>query len=333
MNIGKLKDVLEGQPAYRFKQINKSIFGDLIENWDQATTLPKDLREKLQLECPLNINGEIIKNTDKKTLKALITLEDNQKIETVLMMHKDGRFTVCVSSQVGCALGCTFCATGKMGFKRNLTTNEIVEQVLFFSRYIKKTYSKDDRVTNIVFMGMGEPFLNYDNVLSAVRILNSEEYFNIGARKISISTSGIVEGINKLAKEGIQVNLALSLHAPNDKMRQELMPIGRKYKVDKIISAIDSYIEKTGRQVMIEYLLMKDANDSMEAASELAELLKGKLVVVNIIPCNPVADNKPSSEPVIRKFKHILERNGITVTQRYTFGRDIAAACGQLAIK
>jgi 23S rRNA (adenine2503-C2)-methyltransferase len=173
MNIDKLKDVLDGQPAYRFKQINKSIFSDLIENWDQATTLPKDLREKLQLDCPLNINGEIIKNTDKKTLKALITLEDNQKIETVLMMHKDGRFTVCVSSQVGCALGCTFCATGKMGFKRNLTTNEIVEQVLFFSRYIKKTYSKDDRVTNIVFMGMGEPFLNYENVLAAVRILNS----------------------------------------------------------------------------------------------------------------------------------------------------------------
>ncbi|NCN07408.1 23S rRNA (adenine(2503)-C(2))-methyltransferase RlmN [Candidatus Falkowbacteria bacterium] len=333
MNIEKISEVLVGQPAFRYKQIQKSIYGDLIDNWDQATTLSKDLRQKLNQECPLEINGEIKKTGDKKTLKAIITLLDNQKIETVLMMHKDGRYTVCVSSQVGCALGCTFCATGEMGYKRNLKTNEIIEQVIFFSRYIRKTYSPEDRVTNIVFMGMGEPMLNYDNVLAAVRILNSEETFNIGARKISISTSGITEGIKKLALEGIQVNLAISLHAPNDKMRLKLMPISRKYKIDKIISTMDSYIEKTGRQVMIEYLLIKDSNDSIEAATELAELLKGKLVVVNLIPCNPVGGNKPSPEYTIKKFKNILLRNGITVTQRYTFGRDIDAACGQLAIK
>ena len=333
MNIQNLSEVLTGQPAYRYKQIEKSIYQDLIANWDQATTLSKDLRTKLNEHCPLEINGEILKNSDKKTLKAIITLSDNQKIETVLMIHKDGRFTVCVSSQVGCALACTFCATGEMGFKRNLVTSEIIEQVLFFARYIKKTYGPDERVTNIVFMGMGEPFLNYDNVLSAVRILNDENTFNIGARKISISTSGITEGIKKLANEGIQVNLAISLHAPNDKLRLKLMPISRKYKVEKIISTMDNYIEKTGRQVMIEYLLIKDANDSEAAALELVELLKGKLIVVNLIACNPVGSNKPSPEPVIKKFKHILERNGIVVTQRYIFGRDIDAACGQLAIK
>lgn len=333
MNIEKLKDVLSGQPSYRFKQVQKSIWHDLIDNFDQATTLPKDLREKLKTECPLGINGEIIKTGDKKTIKALLTLEDGQKIETVLMIHKDGRYTVCVSSQIGCALGCTFCATGEMGFTRNLNTNEIVEQVLFFARHIKKTYSPSDRVTNIVFMGMGEPFLNYHNIISAVRILNSEEYFNIGARKISISTSGITEGIKNLAKEGLQVNLAISLHAPNDKLRLKLMPISKKYPINKLISTMDSYIEKTGRQVMIEYLLIKDVNDSMETAEELVSLLKGKLIVVNLIACNPVGDNKPSPEQVIKKFKHILERNGIVVTQRYRFGREIDAACGQLATK
>ncbi len=333
MNIEKLKEVLSGQPSYRFKQIQKSIFGDLIENWEGATTLPKELREKLNHDCPLDIKGEILKTGDKKTLKALITLEDGQKIETVLMIHKDGRYTVCVSSQIGCALRCTFCATGEMGFKRNLTANEIVEQVLFFARHIKKTYSPDDRVTNVVFMGMGEPFLNYHNVMSAVKMLNSEEYFNIGARKISISTSGITEGIKNLVKEGLQVNLAISLHAPNDKLRLKLMPISKKYPVKKIIYTMDNYIEKTGRQVMIEYLLINGINDSIEIAEELTDLLKGKLVVVNLIACNPVGDSKPSPEQVIKKFKHILERKGIVVTQRYRFGREIDAACGQLATK
>jgi len=333
MNIEKLKDVLSGQPAYRYKQVQKSIYQDLIENWDHATTLTKELRAKLNANCPLNINGEIIKTGDKKTIKALITLADGKKIETVLMIHKDGRFTVCVSSQVGCALGCTFCATGAMGFKRNLTTNEIIEQVLFFSRYIKKTYTPDDRVTNVVFMGMGEPFLNYDNVMAAVFILNDAEKFNIGARKISISTSGITEGIKKLANEGIQINLAISLHAPNDKLRNKLMPISKKYKIDKLMATMDNYITKTGRQVMIEYLLIDGVNDSVFVADELVKLLKSKLIVVNLIACNPVGDNQPSPESTIKKFKHVLERNGIVVTQRYRFGRDIDAACGQLATK
>lgn len=337
MDIEKLKDVLSGQPAYRFKQIDKAIWQDLIESWEEATTLPKDLREKLNQNCSLTIQGEIFKTGDIKTLKALLTLSDGQKIESVLMSHKparaggDGRYTVCVSSQVGCALGCDFCATGHMGFKRNLTVSEILEQVLFFARYIKK--NSHGRISNIVFMGMGEPFLNYNNVMLAVRFLNSPEAFNIGARKISISTSGIIEGIQKLSKENLQVNLAISLHAPNDKLRQKLMPIGKKYKIDKLMASMDNYIEKTGRQVMIEFLLIKDINDSVEVAQELAELLKGKLIVVNLIACNPVGDNKPSSEATIKKFKNILARSGIVVTERYRFGREIEAACGQLATR
>ncbi|MDO8669312.1 MAG: 23S rRNA (adenine(2503)-C(2))-methyltransferase RlmN [Candidatus Buchananbacteria bacterium] len=333
MNIDKLSEILSDQPAYRFKQVYKAIWQDLIDNFDQATTLPKELRQKLNDNCPLNINGELFKTDDKKTLKALLTLGDENKIETVLMMHNDGRHTVCVSAQVGCALRCGFCATGEMGFKRNLTVGEITEQVLFFARYIKKNYEPDDRVSNVVFMGMGEPFLNYQNVMSAIRLLNSEDGLGIGARKISISTSGIIEGIKKLSKEGLQVNLALSLHAPNDKMRQKLMPISKKYPLKKLISALDDYIQKTSRQVMIEYLLIKGINDWPETAQELADLLQGKLVVVNLIACNPVGDNKPSPEAVIKKFKHILERNGVVVTQRYRFGREIDAACGQLAAK
>ena len=333
MNIEKLSEILAGQPKYRFQQAPAAIFKDFISDWDQATTLPLALRQQLNAGCPLKINGEILKTGDKKTLKALITLADKEKVESVLIAHQDGRYTVCVSSQVGCALRCGFCATGQMGFKRNLTTAEIIEQILFFSRYVKELYPPGDRISNVVFMGMGEPFLNYENVLAAIKIINSEEYFNIGARRISISTSGLIAGIKKLSNEKLQINLAISLHATNDNLRSQLMPAQKKYPLKKIIAALDNYLEKTSRQVMIEYLLIKGLNDSPAEAEKLAELFKGKLVVINLIACNPVGDYKPSLEPVIRKFKNILQRGGLKVTQRYRLGREIDAACGQLATR
>lgn len=332
MNLEYLKTILKDQPKYRLKQIEEVIYRDGITDWDKATALPLKLREELKNGCPLDIDAEVFESRDGGTVRILMTLVDGSKIESVLMKHRD-RFTVCVSSQVGCSLRCDFCATGAMGMKRNLTENEIVEQVLFFSRYIKEHYNIEDRVTNVVFMGMGEPFLNYDAVISAARAINDEKKFNIGARKISISTSGIVDGIEKLASEDLQLNLAISLHAPNNKMRSRLMPINKKHRIEDIFEAVDNYIAKTSRQVMIEYILIKGINDSTENALELADLVRGRLCVVNVIACNPVGTYKPSPTEIIEEFIATLEGAGVKVIQRYRFGTDINAACGQLAGK
>jgi len=328
MDLILLEEVLKREPAYRLRQIKKAIFQNLIENWSQATDLPLSLRERLDEEFPLSINGKFTLSKDQRTAKALITLKDGLQIEAVLMRYPDGRNTVCVSSQVGCPLGCKFCATGQMGFKRNLEIFEIVEQVLFFARYLKNLGKK---ITNIVFMGMGEPFLNYENVLGAIRILNDKEGFNLGARKISISTVGIVEGIEKLTKEKLQINLAISLHAPNEKLRTELMPINKKYALKVIFQAVDNYIKKTNRKIMFEYLMIKNVNDSDECAKKLAKLLKKQLYFVNLISYNPTGIFQPSPQGRIKKFKEILKKEGILVTERYRFGRGIKAACGQLA--
>ena len=328
MNFIKLEKILKKEPNYRLSQINNAIFRRLITDWNQASNLSLNLRQELKKNCPLEIKAETFISQDKRTIKAQIILEDKQKIEAVLMCHDGNRNTVCVSCQVGCSLECKFCLTGKMGFKRNLTASEIVSQVLFFARYLK---SEKENVTNIVFMGMGEPFLNYENVLRAIKILNDPRKFNIGARKISISTAGIVEGIKKLGLEGLQVNLAISLHAPDNKLRSKLMPINKKYSLEKIFQAVDEYIKKTSRRVMFEYLLLKDVNDANEQALELAGLLKNRLCFVNLIIYNPTMTKfKAADDKQIKKFKKILEEKGIAVTQRYRFGRDIEAACGQL---
>src|SRR3989339_987075 len=207
MEIQKIAKILQNEPAFRSKQIKKAVFGDLIENWDEATTLPLVLRKNLQADCPLSelAAEKTLTSKDGETLKILFLTKDGSKIESVLMKHIDERNTVCVSSQVGCSVGCQFCATGELGFKRNLSDSEIVDQVLYFARLLKK---EGIRVTNVVFMGMGEPFLNYDNVLGAIKTLNNKDGFNLGARHISVSTVGIVEGIEKLAQESLQVNLA-----------------------------------------------------------------------------------------------------------------------------
>ena len=367
MDFNKLNNLLAGEPAWRQKQVKQLVFCDLIDNWNQATTLPLKLRAKFEKEWPLEIEAGIFVSKDERTIKALFVLPDDFRIESVLMRH-EGRNTVCVSSQVGCALACSFCATGRMGFKRNLTAGEIVSQVLFWARWLKKNNispfekgglrgilkltspqpspskgegeihpappfkrRETEKVNNIVFMGMGEPLLNYDNVLAAIKMINDPKGLAIGARHISISTVGIIEGIERLAQETIQVNLAISLHAPTDELRLSLMPINKKYPIEKVLEAVDEYINKTRRKVMFEYIMIKGVNDSEEQARRLAKILKRPLIFINLIACNPTGELKPSLAAQIKKFKDILEKSGLQALQRYRFGEEIGAACGQLA--
>jgi len=332
MNLNNLEKILEKEPKYRQKQANSAIFVNLIDDWQSATFFDLQLRQELNKECPLSIEAETIVSKTEDSIKTRITLKDGLKIESVLMRHQDGRNTVCVSCQVGCALGCQFCATGQMGFKRNLDYFEIIEQVLFFARYLKKQ-TDNNRISNVVFMGMGEPFLNYDNVLKAIRILNDKEGFNIGARNISISTAGITEGIEKLSREGLQANLAVSLHAPNDKLRTQIMPINKKYNIEQILKAVDEYIKITKRKVMFEYLLIKDVNDSDQCAEELIKLMQKPLYFLNLILYNSTGDFKPSSTKRVEEFKNLLKNAGVNFSQRYRFGDDINAACGQFIVK
>ena len=331
MNLTALPEILKDEPSYRAKQVNFAIFQQMIESWDQATNLSKDLREKLKAACPLDIPAELKRAADGKTLKAAVRLDDGEVVETVLMRHRDGRNTVCVSSQAGCPLKCSFCLTGRGGWRRNLTALEIVSQVLLFARMLKK---EEERVSHVVMMGMGEPFINFAQVMAAIRMLNRPDMLGIGARKISISTVGIVEGIAKLSREPLQINLALSLHAPDDARREKLIPINRKYPIAKVLAAVADYIEKTRRRVMIEYLMLKDFNDSPEDAKKLADLLNRslkRLFFVNLIACSPGGPGEPSSAERIKAFSAVLEKGRITVVERFRFGEEIGGACGQLA--
>lgn len=339
MDLKKLNTILREMklPAFREKQIRKAYYVDLAASWKDVTVLSKELREKLDNEIVWDtLKAEkLVKNKEDDCYKAALKTEDGRQIESVLIRHEDGRNTVCVSSQVGCPLNCAFCATGQSGFKRNLKDYEIAEEVIYFARLLKNMPLKDGfesaKITNIVFMGMGEPMLNYDNVLSAIKILNNKEGFNLGARRISISTIGIPEGIRKLAKEELQVNLAFSLHAPNDKLRSGLCPVNKKYSIKRVMEAIDDYIERTNRKVMVEYVMLKNVNDNPEQARELSELLAGrKLYYVNLIIYNTTLGFNPSPAEKVQKFREILEKNKIQVTVRKEFGREIWAACGML---
>ncbi|OGG43680.1 23S rRNA (adenine(2503)-C(2))-methyltransferase [Candidatus Jorgensenbacteria bacterium RIFCSPLOWO2_12_FULL_42_11] len=330
MNLNNLEKILEAEPKYRLSQAKSAVFKELIEDWAETSILPSELRQQLNKNCPLSIKAETTVSKTEDVAKARITLEDGLEIESALMRHSDGRNTVCVSSQTGCPLDCQFCATGKMGFKRNLKPLEIVEQAIFFARRLKK---ESERITNAVFMGMGEPLLNYENVMTAITILNDKNGLNIGARHISVSTIGIIEGIKKLAAEKIQLNLAISLHAPNNKLRDEIIPINKKYPIEMIISAVDNYIAKTNRQVMFEYLLIKGVNDSDACARELAGLMKKPLYFLNLISYNPSGVFQASTPERTENFKSILKEMGVKFSQRYKFGQDISAACGQFAIK
>lgn len=339
MNLNNLNNVLKSEPSFRQKQTRQLIFKNLISDWQEATNLSPKLKEELNEECPLEIKADFFVGRDKKTVRALIILEGGLKIESVLLRHGDGRNTVCVSSQVGCPLACSFCATGQIGFKRNLEPMEIVEQVLLFARYLKreKTATKEKKVklvNNVVFMGMGEPFLNYDNVLRAIKIINDKDGLNIGARRISISTAGIIEGIKKISKEKLQINLTFSLHAPSNVLRSKIMPISKKYSIESIIKEIAGYFEKTRRKVMIEYIMLNNFNDSENNACELIDVLEPlskSSYFVNLILYNQTNKFQPSTSDKVEKFKKILEKKGVSVTLRYRFGDDISAACGQLA--
>lgn len=323
-----------GEPAYRAAQIKRGFFVDLADSWEGISVLPKALRLDLAAAVPWNAMEQLTTRTapQGETVKILLQCHDGVKIETVLMRHKDGRNTVCVSSQAGCGMACAFCATGTMGLKRNLTSEEIVEQVIHFARWLKP---KKEKVTNIVLMGMGEPFHNYDNVMDALRILNDKDGFNLGARHMSISTCGIVPGILKLADEKFQVNLAISLHAGTDKVRNTFMPVNKAYPLAKLMAAVRTYMEKTNRQVMFEYLLLRGVNDRPEDAEAVAKLLGPdyRLVHVNVIKYHPTQGFDATDRPQRLAFVQWLHDLGVPATHRVTFGEEIDAACGQLALK
>lgn len=329
MQLENLEQAFQNEPKFRLAQAKQAIFKDLVSDWSEASTFPKNLRDRLNNELPLEISHELFFSQDKKTIKALLELSDGKKIEVVLMRHDD-RNTVCVSSQVGCALNCSFCATGKMGFQRNLTQSEITDQILLFSRYLKKDNQK---VTNVVFMGMGEPLLNYQNVIGAIRYLNGEDTLNIGARRFSISTAGITEGIQALTEEPMEINLALSLHSVDPVLRSRLMPINDRYPLDEVVKELKKYQAKTRRKIMFEYIMIDGLNDTEEAAHTLGDLARQFICVVNLIPCNKTGSYRPSSKQNIDRFIKILASHKVNAIQRYNYGSDISGACGQLATK
>lgn len=327
MDIEKINKLLANYPRFRQTQVDKAIFQDLVSSWSEITVLPKELKAILEKEASLEIPcAQIL--AGKTTTKARLTLQDGLAIETVLMRYKK-RNTICVSSQVGCQMDCLFCATAKMGFKRNLKPGEIINQVLFFARLLKKNQEK---INNLVFMGMGEPFFNLENVFTSLEILNNPQMFNLGSRHISVSTCGVIAGIKKLAQNPLQVNLAISLHAPNDNLRQKLMPKAGKFLIKDILVAVDDYIAKTNRKVMFEYLMLAGINDNPQQALELSRLLKKPLYMINLIPYNPTGKFKASEADTINKFCQILLAGGVRATQRYTFGQEINSACGQLFV-
>ncbi|MBI5655256.1 23S rRNA (adenine(2503)-C(2))-methyltransferase RlmN [Candidatus Uhrbacteria bacterium] len=334
MNIDAVQKTLDDrrEPAFRLAQAKRAFYVELQGGWENLSTFPKALREALEEQVPWDSLKAVTVQSSKRgdTDKVLFSCADGQLIEAVLMRSRSGRNTVCVSSQAGCPMGCSFCATGAQGFKRNLTADEIVEQVIFFARRLK---AEGAHVTNVVFMGMGEPFNNYDSVMQAVRMLNDPDGFGLGARHITVSTCGIVPGIKKMADEDMQVNLAISLHSADDRVRTQIMPVNKAYPLNALMDALDEYTAKTNRKVMFEYLLLEDVNDSDSAAHELAELLghNARLYQVNLIKYHDTGKFKASGQDTRDRFMQILRDRGIPVTFRVSFGEDIKAACGQLA--
>ncbi len=337
------------EPAFRASQVYGWLYQQLSTDFESMTNLPQALRSRLAEEAcigPMIVRTEL-HSKDDRTRKILLELADGKLIESVLMLYPPGkessaRATVCVSTQAGCAFGCTFCATGQMGFGRHLSAGEIVAQVLYFARELRTAPwsaaglpgSKSiDHITNIVLMGMGEPLHNYDNVLQALHILNSPEGFNLGARHMTVSTVGLVPAIRRLSQEPLQVNLAISLHAPTDELRRQTMPINKKYPLQELLAACKDYIAATGRQVTFEYVLLAGVNDTPEHAHQLAELLAplAQFAHVNCIPVNATsASYRPPGPDAIRTFRAILFEHGVSNSVRAERGDDIAAACGQL---
>jgi 23S rRNA (adenine2503-C2)-methyltransferase len=320
------------EPAFRAKQIFDWLYKKRVKSFEEMSNLSKDLRAKLEQEFSLTPLKQIIKQESQDgTIKFLFELEDGYSIETVLMRHEYGA-SVCVTTQVGCRLGCTFCASTLGGLKRNLMAGEIVSQVLEVQKALDET---NERVSSIVIMGIGEPFDNYDEMLSFLKIVNHDEGLNIGARHITVSTSGIVPRIYDFADEGLQINFAISLHAPNTEIRSRLMPVNRMWPMDELMDSIRYYIKKTGRRISFEYGLFGGVNDQVEHAQELAKLVKGVKCHINLIPVNyvPERDYVRTPKNQIFKFEKTLKELGVNVTIRREQGHDIDAACGQLRAK
>jgi len=334
-----------GEPNYRATQLQRWIYQGLAVTWDEMTNLPKQFRQRLAQET--NLHGittahEVIGRDG--TVKALFALADGKTIESALMSYSAGagkpRHTVCLSTQVGCAMGCAFCATGQQGFERNLTPGEIVDQVLYFARLVQERCREAPsgpglpagRITNLVFMGMGEPLANYDALWQAIEMLNSPQGFGLGARNMVISTVGLVPQIERLSRERLQVGLAVSLHAAENALRNELVPINRKYPLEQLIPCCREYLERTGRRPSFEYILFEGINDSVHHAQLLARLLVGLNCHVNLIPANRSGDAsfRPPPRGTVLAFQGELKRRHIACTLRQRRGLDIDAGCGQL---
>lgn len=360
----QLADLLAGwgQPCFRADQVWDWLYRKLAAEPGEMTNLPKELRERLAAETRCSPLERIYeqRSGDGQTLKWLFRLPDGLTIETVLMLYDDvtgagrERRTVCISTQTGCAMGCVFCATGQAGLARNLTAGEIVAQVLAAARWLANSESANgesanqrisyqlsaiSHLTNIVVMGMGEPMANYDRTWAALRTITDPDAFGLGARHITVSTVGLPQGIRKMATEPLQINLAVSLHAPNDALRSKLLPVNQRYPIAEVMLAIREYIAATNRRVTFEYAMMAGINDTPELAVELAALLRplrsptgGAMCHVNLIPLNPVAESpyQPSTPQAAARFQQILEQGGIPSTVRMRRGIDIDAGCGQL---
>lgn len=314
-----------GEKPFKAKQIFEWLYKKRVNNFHNMSNISKDLQEKLIQNYDISMLNLRKKQTSDLTNKYLFELNDGNLIEAVLMRHDYG-LSVCVSSQVGCNMGCSFCESGRLKKVRNLSTSEMVRQILMIEEDIK------ERISSVVIMGIGEPFDNYENIMNFIRIINDNLGIAIGARHITVSTSGIVPKIYEYANEELQTNLAISLHAPNNLLRSKIMKINKAYPIEELIKAIKDYIEKTNRRVTIEYVMLSGVNDSIECAKELGHLLKGLNVYVNLIPYNETShiEYKKSNNNTIMVFYDTLKKSGINVTVRREFGGNIDAACGQL---
>jgi 23S rRNA (adenine2503-C2)-methyltransferase len=328
-DLPELKNIVKelGEKAFRASQLYRWLHVSMADSYDEMNNLPASFREKLKEDAPLlrpSIETFQVSKEDG-TRKYLFKMADGNFVESVFMRYHHGN-TVCVSSQVGCRMGCRFCASTIGGLTRNLTAGEILGQIEQIGKHT------GERISNVVVMGTGEPLDNYDNLIRFIKMLTDENGLNISQRNVTVSTCGLVPKIRKLADEGLQISLALSLHAPNDEKRREIMPIANRYSLSEIMPAMDYYFEKTGRRLTFEYSLIKDVNDSEAIARELGNLLKGKNALVNLIPVNPVRENdfKETDRASTEAFKKKLEKNGLHVTIRREMGRDIDGACGQL---
>lgn len=334
LQLHELKEWLtnNGEKPFRAEQIYDWLYKKRIASFEDMSNLSKSLRDKLSENFQITTLKTVIKQSSSDgTIKFLFELHDGYSIETVLMRHDYGN-SVCVTTQVGCRIGCTFCASTLGGLKRHLEAGEIVAQVVTVQQALDET---DERVSSVVIMGIGEPFDNYDNMMSFLKIINHDKGLMIGARHITVSTSGIVPKIYQFADEDMQINFAISLHAPNTELRSRLMPINRAYKLDDLMKSVRYYIDKTGRRISFEYGLFGGVNDSVEHAEELASLLKGLKCHVNLIPVNyvPERDYVRTPKDKIFAFEKTLKNRGINVTIRREQGHDIDAACGQLRAK